>query len=512
VNCVIRRGSCLCSFSRVSRFRLQEFVAIGHVCNVLRIAHSLTARVAALAQNLRAVNATKSLFLTALAAAIALANPAHGQIAFRSASSASVAGGGGGPVTPTLRAAVHGGLPMTIVGTARTPATDGAVSTATSASIIPPAGMEVGDMVLVFASARVATSVAITVSQTGGQGWTSNAGTGGGANPKLASFRAIFNGTWSANPAWSWGTTAATYQIWMVVVRGADASTLQFSIDGNQGTTPEDWKSGTFVAPASPFDVTIPAGTWSTSTDNAMVFAAWTSADDNTWALQTPEWTNPAGQAQWRTMAAAGSAGADSSLSVAYLTQATAGPLPAFTNQQTALGGDPGVWRIFAIRPAGIRKPPGTVAGDVMIASIVWGNNAFTATPPAGWTLVRRVQNTSGTGWSLAIYRRNEYASVDIPMLPVTHGVEFTRLHILLYTIVLFVVSLLPYLMYMSGPLYLAGALLLGGGFLYYAIRMQIDHSDRLAMRTFSYSIVYLMALFAVLLFDHYMPLARALF
>jgi protoheme IX farnesyltransferase len=91
-------------------------------------------------------------------------------------------------------------------------------------------------------------------------------------------------------------------------------------------------------------------------------------------------------------------------------------------------------------------------------------------------------------------------------MLPVTHGVEFTRLHILLYTIVLFVVTLLPFLTWVSGPVYLSGAIVLGGVFLWYAVRMQTDHSDHLALRTFNYSVFYLMALFAFLLLDHWMP------
>ena len=109
--------------------------------------------------------------------------------------------------------------------------------------------------------------------------------------------------------------------------------------------------------------------------------------------------------------------------------------------------------------------------------------------------------------WSLAIARRRDYANANIPMLPVTHGTAFTRLHILLYTVLLFVVSIMPFIFYMSGPLYLAGAMLLGGRFLYLAVRMQSDHSDHLAMKTFSYSILYLMLLFAFLLADHYMPL-----
>ena len=92
-------------------------------------------------------------------------------------------------------------------------------------------------------------------------------------------------------------------------------------------------------------------------------------------------------------------------------------------------------------------------------------------------------------------------------MLPVTHGVEFTRLHILLYTIILCIVTLLPYLVQMTGMFYLVCTIMLDAGFLYYAIRMQYDHADRLAMKTFSYSILYLMLLFAVLLIDHYIPL-----
>jgi protoheme IX farnesyltransferase len=114
--------------------------------------------------------------------------------------------------------------------------------------------------------------------------------------------------------------------------------------------------------------------------------------------------------------------------------------------------------------------------------------------------------------WALAIYRREEYAQAQIPMLPITHGVEYTRTQILLYTIVLTVASVLPYVTYMSGAIYLTGALLLDAGFLYYAIRMQRDHADLLALRTFRYSIVYLTALFACFFLDHFWPaLARLL-
>ena len=92
-------------------------------------------------------------------------------------------------------------------------------------------------------------------------------------------------------------------------------------------------------------------------------------------------------------------------------------------------------------------------------------------------------------------------------MMPVTHGVEFTRLQILYYTVLLFIVSLLPYLTGMSGLLYLAGAVIFGGIFLYYAIAMMVDDRPELPMKTFAYSITYLMGVFAALLIDHYLPL-----
>ncbi len=107
--------------------------------------------------------------------------------------------------------------------------------------------------------------------------------------------------------------------------------------------------------------------------------------------------------------------------------------------------------------------------------------------------------------WALAIHRREDYEKVDMPMLPVTHGVELTRLHILLYTVLLFVFGLLPYLAGMSGLLYLVGAVILGGRFLWWAYRMYRRKDDSLAMPTFGYSIVYLFALFGVLLADHYL-------
>ncbi|MEN8107109.1 MAG: heme o synthase [Pseudomonadota bacterium] len=152
--------------------------------------------------------------------------------------------------------------------------------------------------------------------------------------------------------------------------------------------------------------------------------------------------------------------------------------------------------------------------------NIVIGGAAGAAPPILGWTAVTGSLDphslllfliifvwTPPHFWALAIYRRKEYARVDIPMLPVTHGVPFTRLQILLYTILLIVVSVLPFVTHMSGPVYLIGALLLGGGFLYYAIRMMKGEDEKIAMQTFGYSIWYLMAMFALLLVDHYLPL-----
>jgi protoheme IX farnesyltransferase len=109
--------------------------------------------------------------------------------------------------------------------------------------------------------------------------------------------------------------------------------------------------------------------------------------------------------------------------------------------------------------------------------------------------------------WALALYRKKEYAKAGVPMLPVTHGDRFTRLHVLLYTLILVAVSLLPFSSRMSGLIYLASALVLGGIFLWYAVRIHTRYSDKLAQTTFRYSIVYLSLLFAALLIDHYVRL-----
>ena len=152
--------------------------------------------------------------------------------------------------------------------------------------------------------------------------------------------------------------------------------------------------------------------------------------------------------------------------------------------------------------------------------NIVIGGAAGAAPPILGWTALTDTLDphslllfliifvwTPPHFWALAIHRRDEYAKVDIPMLPVTHGIPFTRLQILLYTIMLLVVSVLPFVVHMSGVFYLGGALLLGGGFLWYAIRLMQGRDEKIAMQTFGYSIWYLMAIFTILLVDHYLPL-----
>jgi len=106
--------------------------------------------------------------------------------------------------------------------------------------------------------------------------------------------------------------------------------------------------------------------------------------------------------------------------------------------------------------------------------------------------------------WALALYRKKEYARAGVPMLPVTHGDAFTRLHVLLYTLILVAVTLMPFSTGMSGLIYLASAIALGGVFLWYAVRLYTNYSDALSRRTFRYSIVYLAAIFSALLIDHY--------
>ena len=152
--------------------------------------------------------------------------------------------------------------------------------------------------------------------------------------------------------------------------------------------------------------------------------------------------------------------------------------------------------------------------------NIVIGGAAGATPPLLGWAAVTGTVEAGALAlfliifvwtpphfWALALHRKEDYAKADIPMLPVTHGDRYTRLQVTLYTVLLAATSMLPFVIQLSGRVYLAGALVLNGIFLAYAVRMQKEASNRLAMPTFTYSIVYLMGLFTLLLLDRYLGL-----
>ena len=149
--------------------------------------------------------------------------------------------------------------------------------------------------------------------------------------------------------------------------------------------------------------------------------------------------------------------------------------------------------------------------------NIVLGGAAGAAPPLLGWTAITGTINTEAVllfliifiwtpphFWALAIRRKDEYAKAGIPMLPVTHGVRYTKLLILLYSLMLFSVSLLPFIIKMSGLIYLVAAIVLGVIFIVFAWKLYIDEKNEYAMKTFSYSILYLSLIFLFLLADHY--------
>jgi heme o synthase len=156
--------------------------------------------------------------------------------------------------------------------------------------------------------------------------------------------------------------------------------------------------------------------------------------------------------------------------------------------------------------------------------NIVIGGAAGAAPPVLGWAAVTNSIDpnalllflivfvwTPPHFWALAIARKDEYAKVGIPMLPVTHGVAFTRLQVLLYTILLTAVTLMPFVTGMSGLIYLGAALVLNGMFVYYAFAMKVTERAHFPMKVFRFSITYLMWLFAALLIDHYLPTTQAI-
>ena len=220
----------------------------------------------------------------------------------------------------------------------------------------------------------------------------------------------------------------------------------------------------------------------------------------------------------------------------ALMARTRARPLPRgeLTSAETlvfaGVVGGVGLWLLYAVvNPLTMWLTLGTFVGYAIIytvvlkpltpQNIVIGGASGAMPPVLGWAAVTGQVApealllfliifawTPPHFWSLALYRADEYARAGLPMLPVTHGRKYTQLHVLLYTLILAACSLLPFVIGMSGWLYLAAAVVLGGIFLVYAVRIYVDYSDALARRTFRYSIVYLAALFAALLADHYLP------
>ena len=209
-------------------------------------------------------------------------------------------------------------------------------------------------------------------------------------------------------------------------------------------------------------------------------------------------------------------------------------PLPRgeLTSRQTlafaaAIGGG-GLWMLYAlVNPLTMWLTLATFIGYAVIytvllkpatpQNIVIGGASGAMPPVLGWAAVTGdvapealllfliiFAWTPPHFWALALYRTEDFARAGLPMLPITHGQRFTRLYVLLYTLVLFASALLPFAYGMSGWIYLAAALTLNGVFVAYAVRLYVDYSDSLARRTFRYSIAYLALLFAALLVDHY--------
>ncbi len=210
-------------------------------------------------------------------------------------------------------------------------------------------------------------------------------------------------------------------------------------------------------------------------------------------------------------------------------------PLPRgeLTTRQTllfaALVGGLGLWLLFRfVNPLTMWLTLATFVGYAIVytvilkpatpQNIVIGGASGAMPPVLGWAAVSGEVSieamllfliifawTPPHFWSLALYRTEDYARAGVPMLPVTHGKQYTRLQVLLYTLILFAVSLLPYAIRMSGLVYFAAACALGGVFLFYALRIYVAYTDAVAQKTFRYSIVYLALLFAALLVDHYL-------
>jgi len=220
---------------------------------------------------------------------------------------------------------------ITYFGSASTPADNG-TNTANPTAVTPPGSMRAGDLVLMIAQAR-ASSRTLAISSTGGQAWTSETQQNR-TNCRIRLFWCRFNGTWSANPSVSMGSTNCN-TVAMHVFRPSNTSSV-WQIDVAQA-------SGNFASPPAPNrTVTIPGIT--TITDGALVFAAWATADDNTWGSLTGGWSTP-GSAQYRN-----TSGSDQSQTHAYQVMTTAGASGNVSKNQLTLGGDAGRYLIIAFK------------------------------------------------------------------------------------------------------------------------------------------------------------------
>ena len=221
-------------------------------------------------------------------------------------------------------------MSITYFGSASTPADNG-TNTADPTAVTPPGGMQAGDLVLMVAQARDLWGT-LAISNTGGQSWTSETQQNR-INCRIRLFWCRFNGTWSANPSVSMGSTNCNTVV-MHVFRPSNTSSL-WQVDVAQA-------SGNFPAPPSPYTVPIPGIT--TATDGALVFAAWASVDDNTWGSLTGGWSTP-GSAQYRNRS-----GSDQSQTHAYRVMPTAGATGNVSKNQATLGGDAGRYLIIAFK------------------------------------------------------------------------------------------------------------------------------------------------------------------
>jgi protoheme IX farnesyltransferase len=218
----------------------------------------------------------------------------------------------------------------------------------------------------------------------------------------------------------------------------------------------------------------------------------------------------------------------------AVMARTRARPLPrgTLTSLQTlvfaGVVGGIGMWLLYRlVNPLTMWLTLGTFIGYAIIytvvlkpltpQNIVIGGASGAMPPVLGWAAVTGEVSqealllfliifawTPPHFWALALYRKHEYAKAGVPMLPVTHGDKYTRLHVLLYSLILLAVTMLPFATRMSGLIYLVAALALGLVFVWYALRVYLAYTDHVAHSTFRYSITYLAALFAALLIDHY--------